>query len=51
MPTTNLGTAIATKNIVFEYTGPDYKNVFGVEEKSGSLFKYNAPELHSTPRN
>jgi len=51
LPTNNLGNVTAPKNIVFEYTGPDYKNQFGVEEKSGSLFKYNAPELHSTPRN
>jgi nitrous oxidase accessory protein NosD len=50
MPTNNLGAAIATKNIIFEYTGPDYKNIFGETKKTGSLFKYNAPNLHSTPR-
>jgi parallel beta-helix repeat protein len=29
------------RSIVFEYTGPDFKNQFGVLEKSGSLFGYN----------
>jgi hypothetical protein len=40
VPTSNTGTATATKNIIFEYTGPDYTNQFGVVEKSGSLFGY-----------
>jgi hypothetical protein len=38
-----------TKQIVFEYTGPDYKNVFGENKKTGSLFRYNSPDLHSSP--
>jgi len=41
LPTSNLGNVTAPKNIVFEYTGPDYTNQFGVVEKSGSLFGYN----------
>ena len=40
MPTNNFIGAPATKQIVFEYTGPDYKNVFGENKKTGSLFKY-----------
>jgi parallel beta-helix repeat protein len=40
VPTSNTGTATTTKNIIFEYTGPDYTNQFGVVEKSGSLFGY-----------
>jgi parallel beta-helix repeat protein len=39
--TNNLGTAPVKKEIVFEYTGLDYINVYGVIEKSGSLFRYN----------
>ena len=38
MPTNNLGTAPVNKEIVFEYTGPDYTNVFGVVLKTGSMF-------------
>jgi hypothetical protein len=48
IPTNNLGTAPVKKNIVFEYTGPDYTNVYGVIEKSGSLFGYDATKLPST---
>ena len=51
MPTNNLGTAPVNKEIVFEYTGPEYKNAFGVTQKSGSLFSFNTTNLHSTPRN
>jgi len=51
VPISNLDAKTATKNIVFEYTGPDYKNTFGVTEKSGSLFSFNTTNLHSTPRN
>jgi hypothetical protein len=40
MPTSNLNAVTATKQIVFEYTGPDYKNVFGENKKTGSLFNY-----------
>lgn len=40
MPTNNLSTAPITHEIVFEYTGPDYKNVFGQTSKTGSLFKF-----------
>ena len=40
LPTNNLNAVPAPKEIVFEYTGPDYKNAFGVTEKTGSLFKY-----------
>jgi hypothetical protein len=40
----------SARSIAFEYNGPDYKNQFGVVEKTGSLFGYNAPLLHSTPR-
>jgi hypothetical protein len=40
MPTNNLSTAPITHEIVFEYTGPDYKNVFGQTCKTGSLFKF-----------
>jgi parallel beta-helix repeat protein len=40
MPTNNLNAVPATKQIVFEYTGPDYKNVFGENKKTGSLFNY-----------
>jgi hypothetical protein len=50
MPTNNLKAVAATKQIVFEYTGPDYKNVFGVTKKSESLFSFNTTNLHSTPR-
>jgi parallel beta-helix repeat protein len=39
-PTNNAGGVMANKSIVLEYTGPDYKNAFGVTEKTGSLFKY-----------
>ena len=38
VPTKNSGTAPVNKEIVFEYTGPDYKNAFGVTQKTGSLF-------------
>ena len=38
--TNNLNAVPAPKEIVFEYTGPDYKNVFGETKKTGSLFKY-----------
>ena len=41
VPTNNLSTAPVKKEIVFEYTGLDYSNVYGVIEKSGSLFRYN----------
>jgi parallel beta-helix repeat protein len=40
LPTKNAGGVMANKSIVLEYTGPDYKNAFGVTEKTGSLFKY-----------
>jgi len=40
LPISNLNGVPATKQIVFEYTGPDYKNVFGENKKTGSLFKY-----------
>ncbi len=40
VPTSILNTAPITHEIVFEYTGPDYKNVFGVTCKTGSLFKF-----------
>ena len=40
MPTSSLDSKAATKQIIFEYTGPDYKNVFGETKKTGSLFKY-----------
>ena len=40
MPTNNLNAVPASKQIVFEYTGPDYKNVFGETKKTGSLFRY-----------
>ena len=47
-------TAIPTKgsarSIAFEYNGPDYKNQFGVTEKTRSLFGYNLSDLHPTPR-
>jgi hypothetical protein len=36
-----MGATTISRNIVFEYTGPNYKNQFGVDEKSGSLFGYN----------
>lgn len=36
MPTTR-----SIRSIAFEYTGPDFKNQFGVLEKNGSLFGYN----------
>ena len=48
MPISNLDAKTATKNIVFEYTGPDYKNNFGVTEKSGSLFSFNSNTLPPT---
>jgi hypothetical protein len=48
--TNNLGTAPVNKEIVFEYTGPDYINQFGVIEKSGSLFGYYNHNLHPAPR-
>ncbi len=51
MPTNNLGTAPVNKEIVFEYTGPDYTNVFGIGEKSGRLFRYDATRLPSTTTN
>jgi hypothetical protein len=41
LPTNILSTAPVNKEIVFEYTGPDYINQFGVVEKIGSLFRYN----------
>jgi parallel beta-helix repeat protein len=41
LPIINMGATTISRNIVFEYTGPDYKNQFGVDEKSGSLFGYN----------
>jgi parallel beta-helix repeat protein len=50
VPTNNSGAAATAKNIILEYTGPDFKNQFGVVEKSGSLFGYNKPNLHLTPR-
>jgi len=40
VPTNNTTTPSMNRSIVFEYTGPAYKNQFGVEEKSGSLFGY-----------
>lgn len=40
VPTNNAGGVMANKSIVLEYTGPDYKNAFGVTEKTGSLFKH-----------
>ena len=40
LPISNLNGVPATKQIVFEYTGPDYKNVFGENKKTGSLFNY-----------
>jgi hypothetical protein len=46
--TNNLGTAPVNKEIVFEYTGPDYINQFGVVEKSGSLFSFNSNNLPPT---
>ena len=39
MPTSSLDSKAATKQIVFEYTGPDYKNVFGLTGKTGSIFR------------
>jgi parallel beta-helix repeat protein len=51
VPINDLDSKTATKNIVFEYTGPEYKNAFGVTQKSGSLFSFNTTNLHSTPRN
>jgi parallel beta-helix repeat protein len=51
VPISNLDSKTATKNIVFEYAGPEYKNAFGVVQKSGSLFSFNTTNLHSTPRN
>ena len=50
MPTINTGATNISRNIVFEYTGPDYKNQFGINEKNGSLFGYNKHLLHPTPR-
>jgi parallel beta-helix repeat protein len=41
VPTFNTGATNISRNIVFEYTGPDYKNAFGVVLKSGSLFSCN----------
>jgi hypothetical protein len=41
VPTSNTGAATTTKNIIFEYTGPDYINQFGIVEKTGSLFRHN----------
>ena len=40
VPTSILSTAPITHEIAFEYNGPDYKNQFGVTEKTGSLFKF-----------
>ena len=40
IPNMNTGPATISRNIVFEYKGPDYTNQFGVLEKSGSLFGY-----------
>jgi hypothetical protein len=51
MPTNNLGTAPVNKEIVFEYTGQDYKNQFGVVLKNGSLFGYNSYALPPTTTN
>lgn len=48
MPTSSLGVVPVSKEIVFEYTGPDYTNQFGVVEKSGSLFRYNPLVLPPT---
>lgn len=48
LPTSNTGAATTTKNIVFEYTGPDYTNQFGVTQKSGSLFSFNSNNLPPT---
>ena len=39
MPTSSLDSKAATKQIIFEYTGPDYKNVFGLTGKTGSTFR------------
>jgi hypothetical protein len=39
MPTSSLDSKAATKQIVFEYTGPEYKNVFGLTGKTGSIFR------------
>jgi hypothetical protein len=51
VPTNNLGTAPVKKEIVFEYTGPNYINQFGVVEKTGSLFRYNSYALPPTTTN
>jgi parallel beta-helix repeat protein len=37
MPTSSLDSKAATKQIVFEYTGPEYKNVFGLTGKTGAF--------------
>ena len=51
LPTSNTEAAIISRNIVFEYTGPEYTNQFGAVEKSGSLFRYDATRLPSTTTN
>ena len=48
VPINNSDSKTATKNIVFEYTGPEYKNAFGVTQKSGSLFSFNSNKLPPT---
>jgi hypothetical protein len=50
IPTSSLDSKAATQQIVFEYTGPDYKNIFGETKKTGSLFSYKASKLHFSPR-
>jgi hypothetical protein len=48
VPINNSDSKTATKNIVFEYTGPEYKNAFGATQKSGSLFSFNSNKLPPT---
>ncbi|MFZ9171218.1 MAG: hypothetical protein ACO210_04585, partial [Sediminibacterium sp.] len=40
VPTNNTTTTSMNRSIVFEYTGPDYKNAFGVTQQTGSLFSW-----------
>jgi hypothetical protein len=47
---TAVPTTSSARSIAFEYNGPDYKNQFGVTEKTGSLFGYNLSDLHPAPR-